>query len=34
MDKIAIISNIHGILEVLKSVLSDIKEREINKITG
>ena len=34
MDKIAIISDIHGNLEALKSVLSDIKEREINKITG
>lgn len=32
MDKIAIISDIHGNLEALKSVLSDIKEREINKI--
>lgn len=32
MDKIAIISDIHGNLEALKSVLSDIKEGNINKI--
>ena len=32
MDKIAIISDIHGNLEALKSVLNDIKERKITKI--
>ena len=32
MDKIAIISDIHGNLEALKSVLDDIKERNIKKI--
>ena len=32
MDKIAIISDIHGNLEALQSVLNDIKEKEINKI--
>lgn len=32
MDKIAIISDIHGNLEALKSVLDDIKERNINRI--
>lgn len=32
MDKIAIISDIHGNLESLKAVLNDIKERKINKI--
>lgn len=32
MDKIAIISDIHGNLEALKAVLKDIKERNINKI--
>lgn len=32
MDKIAIISDIHGNLEALKTVLSDIKKRKINKI--
>ena len=32
MDKIAIISDIHGNLEALKSVLDDIKGRNINKI--
>ena len=31
-DKIAIISDIHGNLEALKSVLADIKERKIEKI--
>ena len=30
MDKIAIISDIHGNLEALKSVLRDINERNIN----
>ncbi len=32
MEKIAIISDIHGNLEALKSVLSDIKERNIDNI--
>lgn len=32
MDKIAIISDIHGNLEALNAVLNDIKEREIEKI--
>ena len=32
MDKIAIISDIHGNLEALKVVLKDIKERNIEKI--
>ncbi len=32
MEKLAIISDIHGNLEALKSVLSDIKERNIDKI--
>lgn len=32
MDKIAIISDIHGNLESLKAVLKDIKERKIKKI--
>lgn len=32
MDKIAIISDIHGNLEALTSVLDDIKERNINRI--
>ena len=32
MDKIAIISDIHGNLEALKSVLDDIKGRNINRI--
>lgn len=32
MEKIAIISDIHGNLEALKSVLNDIKERNIDKI--
>lgn len=32
MDKTAIISDIHGNLEALKSVLDDIKERNINRI--
>ena len=32
MDKIAIISDIHGNLEALKAVLADIKERNISKI--
>ena len=32
MDKIAIISDIHGNLEALKVVLKDIKERKIEKI--
>ena len=32
MDRIAIISDIHGNLEALKSVLSDIEERNINRI--
>ena len=32
MDRIAIISDIHGNLEALKSVLDDIKERNINRI--
>lgn len=32
MDKIAIISDIHGNLEALQSVLKDIKEKQINKI--
>ncbi len=32
MDKIAIISDIHGNLEALKSVLDDVKERNINRI--
>lgn len=32
MDKIAIISDIHGNLEALNVVLSDIKKRGINTI--
>ena len=32
MDKIAIISDIHGNLEALKSVLEDIREKNISKI--
>ena len=32
MDKIAIISDIHGNLEALKSVINDIESRNINKI--
>ena len=32
MEKLAIISDIHGNLEALKSVLKDIKERNIDKI--
>ena len=32
MDRIAIISDIHGNLEALKSVLNDIKKRDIDKI--
>ena len=32
MDKIAIISDIHGNLEALKTVLNDIKEKNISKI--
>lgn len=32
MDRIAIISDIHGNLEALKAVLDDIKERNINRI--
>lgn len=32
MDKIAIISDIHGNLEALKATISDIKKRGINKI--
>ncbi|MGM9849791.1 MAG: metallophosphoesterase family protein [Bacilli bacterium] len=32
MDEIAIISDVHGNLEALTSVLEDIKERNINKI--
>ena len=32
MDKIAIISDVHGNLEALKTVLSDIKKRNINKV--
>lgn len=32
MEKIAIISDIHGNLEALKSVLKDIEERKVNKI--
>ena len=32
MDRIAIISDIHGNLEALKSVLDDIKKRDIDKI--
>lgn len=32
MDRISIISDIHGNLEALKSVLDDIKERNINRI--
>ena len=32
MEKIAIISDIHGNLEALKSVIEDIKERNIDKI--
>ena len=32
MDKIAVISDIHGNLEALKSVLSDIKKKKIKKI--
>ena len=32
MDKIAIISDIHGNLEALKAVLEDIKERKIERI--
>ena len=32
MDRIAIISDIHGNLEALKSVLNDIKKRNIDNI--
>lgn len=32
MNQIAIISDIHGNLEALKSVLAEIKERKINTI--
>ena len=32
MNRIAIISDIHGNLEALKSVLNDIKKRDIDKI--
>ena len=32
MDRIAVISDIHGNLEALKAVLDDIKERNINRI--
>ena len=32
MDKIAIISDIHGNLEAINSVIEDIKERKIEKI--
>ena len=32
MDKIAIISDIHGNKEALLTVLNDIKKRNINKI--
>lgn len=32
MEKVAIISDIHGNLEALKTVLNDIKKRDINKI--
>lgn len=32
MDRIAIISDIHGNIEALKSVLDDIKEKNINRI--
>ena len=32
MDKIAVISDVHGNLEALKAVLADIKERKINEI--
>lgn len=32
MDKVAIISDIHGNLESLKAVLNDIKKRKVNKI--
>ena len=32
MDKIAIISDIHGNITALKAVLKDIEERKIKKI--
>lgn len=32
MDRIAIISDIHGNLKALKSVLDDISERNIDRI--
>ena len=32
MDKVAVISDIHGNLEALQAVLADIKERQINRI--
>lgn len=32
MDRIAVISDIHGNMPVLKSLLSDIKSRGINRI--
>ena len=32
MDRIAIISDIHGNLEALKATLEDIKKRNINKL--
>lgn len=32
MDKIAIISDIHGNITALEAVLKDIKNREINRI--
>ncbi len=32
MDKIAVISDIHGNLEALKTVLKDIKKRNIKRI--
>lgn len=31
MDKIAVISDIHGNYDALKTVLSDIKKRDIKK---
>lgn len=32
MDKIAIISDIHGNLEAIKAVFQDIRERKIEKV--
>ena len=32
MEKVAVISDIHGNLEALKAVLSDIEARKITKI--